>query len=185
VLADPNTLNEHVPARPATRRKGRVPMANPLNPSQPGGEAPKLHIDSDWKSQAQAERERLAKQEAEAKAKADAGAPGEGDIPAADFRGLMGMLASQALMYMGGIADPQTGKGIFDPVYAAHMIDMLGVLEEKTRGNLTDEESRELTGVIHELRSRFVQIMQMVAQQQQKMAGGGASPGAGPGVIVP
>lgn len=154
-----------------------TPMSN--DPNQPGGETPKIHIDSDWKSQAQAEREKLAQQEAEAKAKAGAG--GEDEMPPADFRGLMGMLASQALMYMGGIADPQSGKPIFDPVYAVHMIELLGVLEEKTKGNLSDEESKEMSGVLQELRSRYVQIMQMVAAQQQKQAGGGPTPGPGMG----
>lgn len=154
-------------------------------PSHPEGEAPKLHIDSDWKSQAQAEKERLAQQEAEAKAKAASGEFDENDIPPADFRALMGLLASQALMYMGGIADPQSGKPIFDPIYAVHMIELLGTLEEKTKGNLTDEESKELQGVLHELRSRYVQIMQMVAAQQQKMAGSPPTPPGGSGLITP
>jgi hypothetical protein len=149
------------------------------DPNQPGDQTPKLHIDSDWKSQAQAEKEKLAQQEAEAKARAEQG--GEDEMPPPDFRGLMGMLASQALMYMGGIADPQSGRPIFDPVYAVHMIELLGVLEEKTQGNLSEEESKELTGVLHELRSRYVQIMQMVAAQQQKQ-GGGTGPAPGPGM---
>lgn len=134
------------------------------------GEAPKLIIDSDWKNEAQAEREKLAAAEKQA---AEQSGPGEGDMPEADFRGLMGMLATQALMYMGGIADPNTGKPVFDPMYAQHMIDLLGVLEEKTKGNLSDEEAGEIAGVLHELRSRFVELMQIVAKQQ-------AAAGAGP-----
>ena len=139
-------------------------------------DAPKLIIDTDWKSEAQAEKERL---EEEAAAKAGAGEGGKpGEMPPADFRGLMGMLATQALMYMGGVADPESGKAVFDPIYSQHMIDLLGVLDEKTKGNLSDEEDKELKGVLHELRSRFVELMQMVAQQQ---AGGGGLPGM-PGV---
>ncbi|MGP1346496.1 MAG: DUF1844 domain-containing protein [Phycisphaerales bacterium] len=147
-------------------------------------EPPKIHIDSDWKSQAQAERERLAQSEAEKKAR-DAEEGGEEEMPPASFRTLMGMLASQALMYMGGIADPQSGRPIFDPTYAVHMIELLGVLEEKTKGNLSDEESKELMGVLHELRSRYVQLMQVVAQQQAQQGmpkgGGGGQPGGGVG----
>lgn len=135
------------------------------------GDAPKLIIDSDWKNEAQAEREKLAASEKQAGAAGSEGGPEE--MPEADFRGLMGMLATQALMYMGGINDPSTGKPVFDPMYAQHMIDLLGVLEEKTKGNLTDEETGEISGVLHELRSRFVELMQIVAKQQ------GAAP-AGP-----
>lgn len=145
------------------------------------GEAPKLIIDSDWKSEAQAEREKLA--EAEKQAADQPGGPGEGEMPEADFRGLMGMLATQALMYMGGIADPSTGKPVFDPMYAQHMIDLLGVLEDKTKGNLTEEEAGEISGVLHELRSRFVELMQIVARQQA--AGGKGQPGGPTGPMPP
>ena len=143
---------------------------------------PKIIIDSDWKAEAQAEKEKLAQQEAERSASGEAGgAPGSGKLPPADFRTLVGMLASQAIMYMGGVADPQSGKAIFDPEASTHLIDLLAVLEEKTKGNLSDEESKELTGVIHELRSRFVEIAQMIAQQQG--AGGVPGvPGGAPGV---
>jgi hypothetical protein len=137
-------------------------------------DAPKLIIDSDWKSEAQAEKERL---EQEAEAKAPGGQGGQGEMPEADFRGLVGMLATQALMYMGGVADPESGKAVFDPVYSRHMIDLLGVLDEKTKGNLSDEEAKELTGVLGELRSRFVEIVRMVQQQQAEGGGPGGMPG--------
>lgn len=142
------------------------------------GEAPKIIIDSDWKNEAQAEREKLAEQE-----KARAEESPEHGMPKADFRGLLGMLASQALMYMGAVADPESGKAIFDPIYAHHMIELLGVLEEKTRGNRTDEESAEIVGVLGELRSRYVELAQMMAQQGAAPGSPGTpgSPGAGPG----
>ncbi len=140
---------------------------------------PKIIIDSDWKAEAQAEKEKLAEQEAQSGG-ADDATRGQGKLPPADFRTLMGMLASQAIMYMGGVADPQTGKAMFDPEASTHLIDLLAILEEKTKGNLTDEESQELSGVIHELRSRFVEIAQMIAQQQGMGGGmGGGAPGSG------
>jgi hypothetical protein len=137
---------------------------------------PKIIIDSDWKAEAQAEKEKLSAQEAEAAGAG--GAEGEGKLPPADFRSIVGMLVQQALMYMGGYQDPKTGKAMFDPEAATHVIELLGILEEKTKGNLTEEEQQELTGVSHELRSRFVEIAQMVAQQQGGAPGtpeGGAS----------
>lgn len=143
-----------------------------------GEQAPKIIVDSDWKSQAQAEKEKLAEQEATSK-------PAKGGpdaLPPADFRGLVGMLATQAVMYMGGLADRTTGQAIFDPEYSKHMIDLLGVLDEKTKGNLSAEESKDLTDVLRELRARFVELSEFVAKGgggAAGMGGMGGAPGAG------
>jgi hypothetical protein len=139
-------------------------------------DAPKLHIDSDWKAEAQAEKERLA---AQAASKAEEkGAAAQGELPPADFKGLMGILVSQAIMGLGAYTDPDSGGVVVDLPGSRFAIDLLAVLEEKTAGNLTDDESKELAAVLAELRSRFVQIAQLVAQQQ---AGGGMpGPGATP-----
>ena len=144
--------------------------------------APKLIIDDDWKSQAQAERERLAEKEGASKpAAAGAGAGGaQGEIPPADFPSLVGMLITQALTYMGGMVDRRTGHAIFDPDMAKFYIDLLAVLETKTKGNLSEDESRDLSGAVVELRSRFVELVQMIAQQQARAATSPASAAAGP-----
>jgi hypothetical protein len=148
---------------------------------------PKLHIDSDWKAQAQAEKDRLAEKEA-ARA-AEAGEGPEGELPPADFRALVASLASQAMMGLGAYGDPQTGRVVIDIVGAQYAIDLLGVLEEKTAGNLTEEEAAELKEVLAHLRARFVQIAKLVAaQMQREMAGGAGGPGpigsVGPGMGV-
>ncbi|MBX3353130.1 MAG: DUF1844 domain-containing protein [Phycisphaeraceae bacterium] len=141
-----------------------------------GAEQPKLIIDSDWKAQAQAEKERLAQQE-QAKAAQSGGADADG-MPPADFRTLVGMLATQALMYMGAIPDEQ-GRAMVALDVAAHTIDLLATLAEKTKGNLTNDENEELTEVLRELRSRFVQLTGMVAEARKKQAAGGM-PQSGP-----
>lgn len=141
-----------------------------------GAEQPKLIIDSDWKAQAQAEKERLAQQE-QAKAAQSGGADADG-MPPADFRTLVGMLATQALMYMGAIPDEQ-GRAMVALDVAAHTIDLLATLAEKTKGNLTKDENEELTEVLRELRSRFVQLTGMVAEARKKQAAGGM-PQSGP-----
>lgn len=139
----------------------------------------KLHIDSDWKAQAQAEKERLSQQEAEREQKK---AGGEGKMPPADFRGLVGLLASQAMMGLGMFGDRESGRVMVDLDGARFNIDLLGVVEEKTKGNLTEEESTELGQILQELRQRYVQIGQLVAQQ---MAGQGQTPGAESGPEQP
>jgi hypothetical protein len=135
--------------------------------------APKLHIDSDWKAEAQREKERLAKKEQATKpaatsaaAKGGAGAAASrGELPEASFRSLVGMLASQAIMGLGAMADQQTNRVIVDLEGSRFAIDMLDVLEQKTKGNLTEEEAKELRQILAELRSRYVQIAQLVARQ--------------------
>lgn len=159
-----------------------------------GGEAPKgqgsaLHVDSDWKAQAQAEKERLAaadaaRAEKQAAAAAvggeGAGGAGPGELAAPDFRSLVDMLAMQAVMYMGGMADKTSGRAVFDPDYSRHMIDLLAVVEEKTRGNLAPDEEQDLKVVLNELRMRYVELMKLVAQQaMSKGVGGGGVIGGG------
>lgn len=144
--------------------------------NQENEDAPRLHIDDDWKAQAQQEKERLSEKEAERSTRT----PGPDELPPADFRALVATLASQAMMGLGAYGDPQTGRVVIDLAGAQFAIDLLGVLEEKTKGNLTDEESKELAELLPQLRARFVQIAKLVAAQMQQEAGGaGAVPGAG------
>ena len=125
--------------------------------------APKLQIDSDWKAEAEAEKQRLTEQEKAKEAKGDRAQPGQ--LPKADIKSLMGVLASQAIMGLGAVADPKSGRVVIDLEGARFSIDLLGVLEEKTKNNLSDEEATELNQVVTELQARFVQIAQLVAQQ--------------------
>ncbi|MBM4101547.1 MAG: DUF1844 domain-containing protein [Phycisphaerae bacterium] len=136
---------------------------------------PKLHVDSDWKAQAEAEREKLKKIDTE---RTEKSAAGPDDLPPADFRTIVGMLATQALGGLGAYGDPQTRRVVVDLPAAQFAIDLLGVLDAKTQGNLTAEESKELKGILTELRARFVQFAQMVAAQGAK--GGGAQPPISP-----
>ena len=58
---------------------------------------------------------------------------------------------------MGQIPAPD-GKPVIQLDHAKHFIDTLGVLEEKTKGNLTSDEAAMLTNVLHELRLLFVSV---------------------------
>ncbi len=125
--------------------------------------APKLQIDSDWKAEAEAEKKRLTEQEKAKETRGDRTKPGQ--LPKADIKSLMGVLASQAIMGLGAVGDPKSGRVVIDLDGARFSIDLLGVLEEKTKNNLSDEEATELKQVVTELQARFVQIAQLVAQQ--------------------
>ncbi|MCL4209053.1 MAG: DUF1844 domain-containing protein [Phycisphaeraceae bacterium] len=125
--------------------------------------APQLHIDSDWKAQAQAEKARL-----EEKQKSKGPAPDEsehGGLPPATFDSLVDLIASQAVMGLGAYADRNTGRVMIDLHGSKFSIDLLHVLEEKTKGNLTPEETTRLQQILVELRGRFVQIVHLLAEQ--------------------
>ena len=129
-----------------------------------GEEAPKIHVDSDWKAQAQAEKERLSAQ-SESKAEQDSASAGMGEMPPANFETLIGVFVTQALFSLGAIPDPRTGQPTLSLDLARHNIDMLSVIEEKTKGNLSEEEQQTLASTLYELRTRYVQISQAARQQ--------------------
>ena len=123
-------------------------------------ETPKIQIDSDWKAEAQAEKQRLAEQSKDAGAKG-AGAPdaaSPGGLPPASFAALVTTMATQAMFAMGLIPDPRTGQRMQHLDLARHHIDMLGVIDEKTKGNLTDDEQKMLTTTLYELRNNYITI---------------------------
>jgi hypothetical protein len=81
--------------------------------------------------------------------------------PPLTFAAFVFSLASSAAIHFGDLPDPVTG-GKAEPNLegAAQMIEILTLLEEKTRGNLTAEERQLLEQVLYELRMRFVEAKQ-------------------------
>lgn len=75
------------------------------------------------------------------------------------FIGFLLSLASSAAIHLGDLADPATGRTAEPNLEAAtQMIEVLALLETKTRGNLTAEERQVLEQVLYELRMRFVEV---------------------------
>ena len=149
-----------------------------------------IFIDSDWKSQAQAEKEKLNAEAEQAKAQS-----GQPKLPEASVMGLLQMLVEPALLYLGRIPEPSTGKPIVSLEAAKYYVDLLGVLTEKTKGNVTEEESQLMTGTLAQLRAEFVEGSQLVAQAIKEGKArtvspeGGATMGSGGestgGIITP
>jgi hypothetical protein len=118
-------------------------------------------VDEDWKKRAQAEKQT----DAAKFTPPPAGPAVPGAAPVRDdlkpnplFGGLVESLASQALMYMGAMRDPMTGQAHQDLQQSQTMIDMLAMLEEKTKGNLAKEEADMIKQVLDEVRMHFVRI---------------------------
>lgn len=189
--------------------------------SNPNTDAPKLIIDTDWKAQAQAEKEKLAQKAAATKSAgpglkvpgatgaaaagggasagagaASTGAAGEAAEELKPFEELMRMLAMQSLSFLGEVPDPRTGQRMFAPEYARLYIDMLGSLEERTKGNLSKDEQEMLTGLLSDLRMTWVEMTKAVAKAVQEgkikpsqmgggMGAGGMGGVSGPGIVTP
>ena len=81
-------------------------------------------------------------------------------LPEVSLSSLVFSLSSSALMHLGEIADPQTGEKREDFVLAKHSIDTIGMLKEKTEGNLTEEEDKFLESILTDLRWRYVKATQ-------------------------
>ncbi len=90
--------------------------------------------------------------------------PAMGAQPPIKFEHLVQQLYLSALMQMGA-ATPEGQRPRVDIIGARQSIDLLGVLEEKTKGNLTANEARMLETVLFELRMTFLELTKMISLQ--------------------
>ncbi|MBI5560287.1 MAG: DUF1844 domain-containing protein, partial [Deltaproteobacteria bacterium] len=74
----------------------------------------------------------------------------------ADFTTFILSLSTSVLMHLGEIKNPVTDKFEKDYPMARHTIDIIGMMEEKTRGNLTPDEERLVTDALYDLRMRYL-----------------------------
>lgn len=120
-------------------------------------EEKKIIVDEDWKAQAQKEKEALKEQEKAEHEKKEEPRP---QMPEANFSGLVSMLATQAFYALGLIRPEGDEDKKVEPDWqiAKFNIDMLGMLEEKCKGNLTEEEAGLLKSTLDQLRMLFVQL---------------------------
>ncbi|WP_028319972.1 DUF1844 domain-containing protein [Desulfatiglans anilini] len=81
-------------------------------------------------------------------------------LPPVTFSTLILSLSSSALFNLGEIPDPQSGEKSKDLQLAKHGIDTIGMLKEKTAGNLTKEEQNLLESILTDLRWRYVKAVQ-------------------------
>jgi len=93
---------------------------------------------------------------------------GEGEVPDKEGRCVMPevtfstfvmSLNTSVLYHLGEIADPETGGRMVNTELARHAIDTLVVLEQKTKGNLTEEEAELLKNILYDVKMRFVRAV--------------------------
>jgi hypothetical protein len=135
-----------------------------------------LHIDTDWKKQAQEEKRRLADEQEKqraAQAQARAAAPTSAvsaaqpmagspagrrtgrETPQASFGSLVNSILTQAMLHLGELA-PQGQEPAVNLDMAKYQVDVLGILEDRTKNNLTGEEQHLLDSALYDLRTRFI-----------------------------
>ena len=141
-------------APPATEPPAPEPDAPPQEAAEAGAKAKR--------SLRERIMDRLSGKEKDGEAAADAD-DASGPLPAIDFAGFILSFSTSALVHFGEIEDPMTGQKRQNLAAAKQTIDILGMLGEKTRGNLTPEEERLLQAILYDLRLRFVTLSKKAA----------------------
>jgi hypothetical protein len=123
-------------------------------------EKKKIIIDEDWKKEAQREKEVLAAQEEDQRKEAGEEKARRGPLPKGDFAALISMLTTQALFALGllQVQGEEGQKREPDLELARYNIDILETIEEKTKGNLTEEEATVLDNTLNQLRMGYVKV---------------------------
>ena len=105
----------------------------------------KKKVDESWKETIKKEKETIKDKE------------GSFTPPEPDFNFFITTLALQASISLGQVPNPANNKVEEDLVQAKFLIDTLGMLQEKTKGNLNVEENGLLENILYELRMRYIE----------------------------
>ena len=125
----------------------------------------KIIVDEDWKQQAEKEKEKLV---AEEETKKQQEGSHRGPLPPGDFTGLVSMLFTQTLFSLGIIQAKGEEKQPPNLGLAKYNIDLLEMLEGKTKGNLSEDEQKLLANTLDELRMAYVKVSDMADKQQKE-----------------
>ena len=110
--------------------------------------------------------------------------PGMERMPEMNYDRLIQSLYMQALLQLGGATEPGQPAQV-DILGARQTIDMLTVIAEKSKGNLSDEEAKLTQSALFELRMGFLEVTQAIARQAAKQGAPGIPPipGGGPSIV--
>lgn len=118
-------------------------------------------VDESWKEQVEKEKSQAAAPSPRAGGPQPS-APGRDEpapsrkAPSGEFGMFLSSLSMQAMMALGELPHPVTQERQEDLEQARYLIDILGMLQTKTQGNLTAEEGQLLEGLLYELRMKYV-----------------------------
>ena len=104
-------------------------------------------VDEEWKQRARSEKASQKQPQQEAPPT---------QLPPPSLNMLVSGIVADALVSLGAVKNPVTGKQTKDLKTAQHLIDLLQILKEKTKGNLDEGEEQFIESALYELRMRFV-----------------------------
>lgn len=130
---------------------------------------PKIFIDEDWKAQVEREREQAREKETEEGGKGPDEELEEAGLSLFDY--LVSTLAAQTMMALGLMAEEGQKQVYVDLGAARHLVDSLVMLREKTKGNLTEDEQKNLDEAVSELQRVFAVRAQQVREAQLNKPG--------------
>ena len=123
-------------------------------------EPTKKRVDESWKEQAEREKRSAADAKAPsrppAEPQSEAGVGQREELPEARFDLFLSGLVMEAAIALGDAPNPVTRKQAVNLSQAKYLIDLMGVLEEKTKGNLSVDEERLLKDALYQLRVRYL-----------------------------
>ena len=145
---------------------------------KPSDSERKIIVDEDWKSQVEREKAKL-RPDAESdpvpptasdgsasdrnlSSNAPPNDPSSGVedpvLPPPNFTMLVALVANQAYQFLGLIPDAEQNRAVTRPNAAKHQIDLLEMLEQKTKGNLDRDEAAALGSILHQLRLMYLNV---------------------------
>ncbi len=126
-------------------------------------------VDESWKSQVEKEKSAPSKGTPPPR---EAGTPSpqrpQESASSQGFGAFLSSLSMQAMIALGEIPHPMTNAPEEDLEQARYVIDVLGMFQDKTRGNLTPQEEQLLKGLLYELRMKYVAKTQQIARAAQQ-----------------
>lgn len=140
------------------------------NLSEAAPEAPRESARADASSASRAPSREASESRAEAAAPQAEEETADAHDPASFVNFLMS-IASNAAASLGMIEHPVTGERGVDLELAKHWIDVLGMLEQKTRGNLNAQEDQILEGLLADLRMQYVSLTNASPSTKQRFSG--------------
>ena len=168
-LFNPDGTPREVPEEERPEAKPETPTAGPVSASPTIEPPAETETPSPQAAAAVSPQQENQQTEGSGEAASGAESSAEAELPGADdpasFASFMMSIASNAASSLGMMEHPVTGKREVDLELGKHWIDVLGMLQLKTRGNLLPQEQQVLEGLLADLRMQYVSLTNATASK--------------------
>lgn len=126
-----------------------------------------LRADEDWKKSVADEKAKLREEQQKHERQPGPEPTGPLSFPEPSLQVFLAGLYTQTLIALGAVENPITGKKQGNTAEAAYLIDTIAMLQDKTQGNLTNEESSYLQNILTDLRMRYVSAAEQAGDEDK------------------